>query len=490
MAISSDVCWEIQVLGSDSNGGGFKAGASGTDRSQSTSAHATLTTSSVVHSTTTQINVHASNHTVSAADVGNVLQVTGGTATAGFYEITVADVPNNRWTVDRAVGTAGQTVAGAMGGCLASLHKIGTANNTTQLIQGQKIFIKAGTYQRSATTTVNAPAASFADTSRRAVRVIGYNTTRGDTPRGNNRPVIQLITNTGQTCVDFSGTANGSGWMENVILDGNGLGTSSGLTISNASIWNTFINVTVKNCTSVGIYVRGESLLMDCEATNITGGLAGIRMSGDFAAIRCWSHDNTVSGFYLANKSGLVWQCVSSNNTGATSHGYEMAYGYQFIHNVAYANGGDGIRTSASGVVAYINIQNNILVNNGAYGISFGANNYPRLPFISNNAFYNNTSGSFRDFANTSGSNGVGALTDPNITLTGDPFTDAANDDFTLNNTSGAGAACRATGFTGTAAVGTITSVGYQDVGVFQHQDSGGGGSAGGAHIFGGTVIR
>lgn len=57
------------------------------------------------------------------------------------------------------------------------------------------------------------------------------------------------------------------------------------------------------------------------------------------------------------------------------------------------------------------------------------------------------------------------------ISLTGDPFTNAASEDFTLNNTAGAGAACRAA---------SDLWGGYLDIGAVQHQDSGGGGGTGG----------
>lgn len=81
----------------------------------STLGNATLTAATVVHSTTTQINVAIGDYTVNANDDGNIVQITGGTATAGYYRIASVDVPNNRWTLDRSAGTAGQTVVGTMG---------------------------------------------------------------------------------------------------------------------------------------------------------------------------------------------------------------------------------------------------------------------------------------------------------------------------------------------------------------------------------------
>ena len=106
MAISSAIVLEIRTGGSDNNGGGFVTGASGTDYSQQDSSQATLTTASTVNSTTTIIDVDSGDYTCSDNDVGNLLQITGGTATAGFYEITARS--GQQWTLDRSAGTSGQ----------------------------------------------------------------------------------------------------------------------------------------------------------------------------------------------------------------------------------------------------------------------------------------------------------------------------------------------------------------------------------------------
>jgi hypothetical protein len=63
------------------------------------------------------------------------------------------------------------------------------------------------------------------------------------------------------------------------------------------------------------------------------------------------------------------------------------------------------------------------------------------------------------------------------VTLTGNPYTNSAGGDFTLNNTAGAGAACRAAGTPG--ALPGVTQTGKLDLGVFQHADAGGGGGGG-----------
>ena len=54
-----------------------------------------------------------------------------------------------------------------------------------------------------------------------------------------------------------------------------------------------------------------------------------------------------------------------------------------------------------------------------------------------------------------------------NVTLTGDPFTDAAGGDFSLNSTAGAGAACKGIGYP-TVMPGAFASLTNINAGVFQ----------------------
>lgn len=117
-----------------------------------------------------------------------------------------------------------------------------------------------------------------------------------------------------------------------------------------------------------------------------------------------------------------------------------------------------------------------LVVNNIIYSCTgYGVNNSSGTDFVEalvlNNAMGSLTSGRL---------NGFGNLEEiSSISLTGDPWTDAANGDFTLNNTAGAGAACRTVGFpTDIDHDGSTDN--YADIGALQHQDSGGGGGTGG----------
>lgn len=448
MALSARTCWEVRTTGSDNNGGGFVEGATGTDRSVQDAAFATLTAASVIHTTTTQINVALGDFTVSAADVGNLLQITGGTATAGFYHITVADVPNNRWTVDRAAGTAGQTVVGAMGGGVASPAKI-----AAPAINGNVIYIKSGTYVMS----VNTDNVSNGKWNRAiSVIVVGYNTNRawGNT---DTKPIIQAsVTLTSM----WNGTNN---WCYNIVFDANS--QASTRTINAGSYTRCeFKNATLANA--------GMGLCTHCIATGNSGIPFLSSANGGF--FYCESYGNTASGFSCQNVD--VVGCLSYDNTGATSDGFIVptSGSAHFFGCVAYGNGRDGYRTTTGGVVSRMILQNSIAENNAGWGVNSVAAEYASL--LIKCSLYNNTLGA-----------ATGSVYQvATITPTGSVFTNAPADDFSLNNTGSAGALLRATGYidvTGnTFPRGLTTS--YLDVGPAQHQDSGGGGSTEHSSVF------
>lgn len=115
-------------------------------------------------------------------------------------------------------------------------------------------------------------------------------------------------------------------------------------------------------------------------------------------------------------------------------------------------------------------LQNCIADSNGAFGVNSAATRYSSIAVRC--AFRNNTSGAT-----------TGSITEVDtLTPTGIPFTDAPNRDFSLNNTANQGALLRAAGYiefdTNLFPAGLTAS--YLDIGMAQHQDTGGGG--GGEH--------
>lgn len=225
-----------------------------------------------------------------------------------------------------------------------------------------------------------------------------------------------------------------------------------------------------------GLNVSGAgSLLVACEAyacnKSNTGSLGGFVVSITALFRECISHGHSAGsnchGFVastITTSTASFHHCIADTCAGK-GFTFTSTGTYNLENCDAYNNTSDGVLASSTG---QLYLENCLLVSNGGYGVH--ATGTLSQQAAVNCAFYNNTSGQ---------TNGLNAsLVTGSITLTGDPFTDAANGDFRLNNTAGAGAACRGAGrgtFTQTAASYSGT-VGYPDVGAVQHQDAGGGG--------------
>jgi hypothetical protein len=447
MALSANTVWEVRTTGDDANGGGFVSGASGTDRSQQTAPHVTIdgvTITATVHTTTTQLNL--TGHTVDAADVGNIVYISGGTATAGWYQITAVDVGNNRWTLDRSAGTAAQTATGRMGGCLATPGKLGEIlNNAAAGIAGQVSWIKAGTYTLS-NTTPNTAGGPVNVPNKNLLRISGYWSTRGDlddTDDVTNNPVFSAGLQTTVTIWTCNTTNAGITTLtSHITCDGNSKAGTTGFVTSN-SLQHIVLHCKAQNCTvdgfkdvnCIGCLATGcgdgfEWTAMNrvhgCVAANNT---VGFRSSGtsDQACTFCLAFENADDGFIIEGQRSTCYSC--------TAHG----------------NGGDGFSTVGS----RDSFLDCVATSNGGYGYSFGLNGA-----LLNCASYNNTSGR---------SNGTILDIHP-ISLSADPYTNSGSDDYTPNDTASAGALLRA------ASVILPGQGNYLDVGAVQHQDSGGGG--------------
>lgn len=136
-------------------------------------------------------------------------------------------------------------------------------------------------------------------------------------------------------------------------------------------------------------------------------------------------------------------------------------------------NASDGIELTGSlGTAPYLHLSivNNLITGNGGYGtnLSNASANAAALTFydaiLQSNAYYNNTSGA----TNPSGLDaaGVGFGT---VTLTADPFVNAAGGNYALNTAAGGGALCRGAAWPGRFPGGLSTS--YADIGAVAARD-------------------
>jgi len=374
--------------------------------------------------------------------VGNCLVVTSGTNfTAGRYIITsvasgVATVrgPAN---ITTGVGSAG---VGGQGGCLASLGKAGA-----HVVANNQCFVWSATYTSTSAST-NVAAGCFSSALTELV-IEGYATVRGDLlPIGASGTRPTLIADgviTTFTLINATGTGSVS---RSLIVDGNNRTSSRGI---NGNVTNS-VWCHGQNFTNTAF---GQGSAIRCTATGCatTHSAFSLANGNAYASI---AYSNTVSGI----GGSTSFFSLSVNNSGATSDGFRMDTAYCATVNCAtYNNGRNGFTSRTS---SHTNIMTNCLAeSNAAWGWDL-TNSLG--PIMINCAAYNNTSGTVTSTSADHASN-LGF-----ITLTASAFTNAAGNDFSLNNTAGGGALCRAAGYPGVLPYG---GTGYLDVGALQHAD-------------------
>jgi hypothetical protein len=399
MAINAAVQWECQSGGDDNNGGGFNPNASGTDYSQQTTAQATLTTASLVNATTTKIDVDSGDYTCTDNDVGNVIQIYGGTATAGFYEITARSA--QQWTLDRACGTAGQTVVAKMGGCFGSPGGM-SATFGNGAYPHNKFWIKSATYTLTNSTGATSGGPwnnNFVST----IQVEGYETTRGD--RG-TPPTLAAGTQT--NCILWHQDYANQCTFINLKADGQSQTGVNGFDHDYGG--GRCILCEAVNCDAATTnYGFQTGNIYKCRATNCGIGFDAGKYAGCIAR-SCNLGFSKIGDGMIANC--LAFNCV--NGITATSVG--------IISNCTVDNcTGYGIR---SAVYTFIS---GCIISNCVKGYESGSHSED----LQQVAFYNNTS-----------DGDTGEIDFDTIALTADPYNDSANDDYRLNETAGGGADC------------------------------------------------
>ncbi len=452
--------WEVRTTGVDTNGGGFNPSetSAGTDYSQQNGAQFSYT-DIIIQATTT--NGKSVARPFTSVDVGNVVNITAG-AGCTVARREIKSVASNVATFDAALGTAASTCTGAEGGALLTEQSISTANPTAAVAQNT-VWVQSGTY--SSTT---------ARTWTNSIAEIGYQTTHGDNPTGTNRPLITTATNS--IVLVKAGSSSGIFTFSNLRFSTTA-GTP-GICINPSASFNTvsafFQNVKISGCTQ-GIasdaIVGGDFGLIVLDSTEITATTteAVAAQSNLITRNSTWIHDNTGSGLRVL---GATFTLID--------------------HTVFYANHTFGLKVSGP-------IGSLVVANSVFYGTSVGCSTNPcgavlmaatptySLAF-SSNIFYSNTGW---NIANNAGSSllpltqlnqanaqkagGLGNIqtftpawaadSPAGVTLTADPFTNAAGSDFSLNSTAGGGAGLKGVGFPGvTGLIGT----GYIDIGALQ----------------------
>lgn len=451
--------WEVRAAtGSDNNGGGIDAATVVTDYSQQAAAQLSETDLATTGVVTTLTSATGG---FTAAMVGNFIHITSGTNfTPGWYEVT-ARASTNSVTLDRAPSTAaGSAGVGALGGALATLGTLSGA-----MVASNRAFI-TGAFTTTAPIAFAQSVASPTGANP-FTQINGYGAARGDAVHA----TLALSTTTGVTILSVAAGFS----VVQLDIDGGSLTGSRCFAATGA-------NVEFRFCKASSFATRafqggannGVSFL-DCEATGGTAAVADCLDCGGSScnAARCFVHDNAGIGISMALNSVVAWNIVC-NNTGASSDGIQVSAGCWVHNNTVHNNGGNGISNINN--MIYGNLyRNNILSNNGKFGISGSSSGAPASPDYDGNAFFSNTSGTRALMDSLGGAAAVNPYVNTrDVTLAASPYigpTTGSTANFGLNDVPGGGQACRRAGSPGTWPGNTGTT-GYLDFGAVQSRSN------------------
>lgn len=471
MAIAATCEYDVRKSAVDTNGGFFNSAAAGTDRSQQTTPQVDIDNSTITTSITTNVITFTAGYTPSSADVGNAVRFASGTnITAGtVFEITAIDAGALTWTVDRNVVSSGTTVnaVGKMGGALLT---VGRAYGNYQTGNFCWVQYNATAFASTSTSTnvSNGFISTSSGTQGSQCLLRGFESTHGDIPT--TRPTLQVGVNAASTSFIV---VSGAMRLEYLIIDCNRANFTNTKGVRYASALNVFqVNVKIMNA-SVGAIDHASTDRLTCVGCEVTGCATTTAIAcssgGHLALIGCNIHDNTVDGISANSTASIFgyYTIFDTNKNGASNtHVNLSATGVfcRFENCVFYNAGTNGVTISQNITSVFINC---IFEENGAYGVGTSAAGTYAL-FMWNCAFYNNTSGKY-DTTKVPSRQIYGEINN----TTGTFFTDAANADFTLNNTTNQGALARNTAYPASYP-GASSTTNYNDVGASRHQDPAG----------------
>lgn len=441
--------WEIRTTGSDTNGGGFNTGASGSDMSlfnqangaACTTAGTTCYSKTVDISTTDSVatgttSITSATGNFDAAIVGNVIYLTGGTGslTAGWYYVSVRTNATTI-TVDRTV-PAGTGITMNIGGALLSPGAAGAL----MAVAGHTAYIQnvgadgASVYSiTSASTNV---AGGIPLPAGGGAVFQGYTSSRtlGNTDA---RPTWQLNVSSA-TMIPSTIT------YQNIIFDGNS--QTSAKYISTTAYQYRIVAKNFNTASTAGGYCY--SCLFTANSAVVFAGLT---------CIDCEAYANTATPF----TNTVCVECISSFNTGATTHGF--AVGVICYHCDGVSNGQDGINILGTGGGFIID---STMESNARYGYDLGIGKT-----LINNSYFGNTTAGI--FSSTNLETIVGSIN----TSGGSVFVAPGSNNYALNSTVGQGALLQNTADPANFPRGLTAN--YRDIGSAQHQAGVGGGQTG-----------
>lgn len=325
---------------------------------------------------------------------------------------------------------------------------------------GWVIWVKAGTYNTTSNTNnIASGTLNFNQTGSQTAfnRMEGYTTTIGD----GGRFTMTLGSGLTGTMVTMN-NANSYQILNNIEVVGNSTSGSSALNIIGRS--NRVYNFKISAFTGGGSYIVNLATNATLMAGEISGGntsnYAALNTSDGSLIKDLWVHGNAGRGVDSSNGTGAVFHRVrSTDHTGSQGYGFHIQGAPEFI---------------LIDCVADNNAQSNYYLQNGNPTLHC----FNCISTRTGGYHWDNRSGvnaiNLYNCAYYSATSGLSPVTPTVITnlqaLTGMPYTGSG--DYNLNNTAGAGAACRGVLSSQTSG---LSDNSYNDIGAVQHQDAGGG---------------
>lgn len=421
MALGATGIFEVNKSGADTNGGFFdiaQIGATGTD-------HTLVAGTAFTVVTTGTTTVTASAGSFDNTMLGSGLNIVGDSlyCIVGFTSSTIV-------TVDRATGTSAGAGA-VVGGSFLTTGRAGQFH-----VPGNIVWVKfnATPYQ-STTTSSNVSNGKFTSSASASatatVLVRGYDQTRGDETA--NRPTVQWGTNAGGSSLLNAG--NAFFVAENIIVDGNRASfTGAGLNLGTSCSAR---RVKILNCTFSSLTVANNCIIIDFELTNniapvALGFINGIMLKGGYV------HGNTTASAFTVTTGNIDFSnIIFDSNTGGDCIACTGACNLTFDKISGYNNSGSVVSFTAAPIGALF--VNSYFSSNGAYGIN-PSGTYESVRTISC-AFFGNTSGKYP--AGTILAQNIAGEVVPSV----EAFTAPGSQDFSLNTTTGGGAAISQAGY-------------------------------------------
>ncbi len=428
--------------------------APGVDYSQSDTPQVTVNNTTIT-ATTAGANSNVLTfvgYVPTAADVGNTFTPSAGTNVNLNVPYEIVAWTATTWTVAgtanfTTAGGAGSAIVGKMGGAYANFA---TAN--TNGASNNFVFLKynATPYTIGASTT---PKGSVA----------GYDTTRTRNNLDANRPTLNCSANSIAPVITNAGSNN---TLRNIIVAAN---AHTGITGFDSGSASDFVR-----CKATGVATgfnpsNGNVRLILCQADQCT--TAGFSSSGNSCTfIACVATATTGHGFTATSTQlNTFIGCYAVNST-SSGHGFNLGGNRQTCYGcVAYHNAGSGFNVASSGPTA--ELTNCLSVANTAWGFIDNSAGVVQSDWLETCAAQGNGSGDYSGYLQARLVNFV--------SLSVDPFTNAAGLDFSLNSTAGGGAALAGVGIPGSTTGLTLpglATLSYPSIGGAQPT---GGGSAG-----------